>query len=334
MERGPFTATISAPPVQGMGEDVICDIVITNNHDTDYYILTRNTPIEGLRSSIFLITNGDSFVHYDGILYKRVPPTEKDYVKFPHKSSKAATVVLSQAYKLDAPTDYSVMLDTWLLYAESPATTDPDSQRLTSNTVRVTLTHTGKQPQQTEAEQQRRKEKEISEKALSAKSPSFYGSWPYYRKQDTKTAYNEAYSQVDYGRTDVYNYPNRFKTYFGTGSKSYVAGIFKQVFDAMGSKVYTLSYGGNHCTKDTFAYTNYYSTWIYICEAFFEGQVTTGLDSHLGILVHELTHCVAHTDDIIPKKYGRPNALYLAANEPWNAVKNAGNYQYFVESFN
>ena len=52
----PFTVAISTASEYNVGEDMNCKVIITNNHK-DYFLLKRRTLLEGLKSSIFLVTS-------------------------------------------------------------------------------------------------------------------------------------------------------------------------------------------------------------------------------------------------------------------------------------
>jgi Lysine-specific metallo-endopeptidase len=58
----------------------------------------------------------------------------------------------------------------------------------------------------------------------------------------------------------------------------------------------------------------------------------TGMDSKLGAIVHEVTHyfLTGNTDDI---RYGKNDCLQLAQQDPVSALKNADNYEYFIEEW-
>ena len=64
------------------------------------------------------------------------------------------------------------------------------------------------------------------------------------------------------------------------------------------------------------------------CQRFFR-MPERGLDSRFGTVVHELSHVVADTEDFA---YGPRRAEALARENGGLAVRNADNYQYFVES--
>jgi hypothetical protein len=58
----------------------------------------------------------------------------------------------------------------------------------------------------------------------------------------------------------------------------------------------------------------------------------TGMDSRLGTIVHEVTHyfLTGNTEDI---RYGKDGCLRLARQNPDSALKNADNYEYFIEEW-
>jgi Lysine-specific metallo-endopeptidase len=58
----------------------------------------------------------------------------------------------------------------------------------------------------------------------------------------------------------------------------------------------------------------------------------TGANSKLGSIVHEVTHyfLTGNTDDI---RYGKNDCLQLAQQDPDSALKNADNYEYFIEEW-
>ena len=99
----PFTATIttaisSSPSSSStgssagnhtLGEDIHCEVTITNRDSSKgYYLLARNTPLEGLRSAIFAIqTEKGDTVSYDGILVKRGAIIEGEFAYIGPNSS-------------------------------------------------------------------------------------------------------------------------------------------------------------------------------------------------------------------------------------------------------
>jgi hypothetical protein len=83
---------------------------------------------------------------------------------------------------------------------------------------------------------------------------------------------------------------------------------------------------------DTYAYVNPGDmSRVYLGLRFFEAP-TSGYDSKLGTVIHEMTHfwLTGSTDDI---EYAKDDCLDLANNDFDGAQKNADNYQYFVEKW-
>jgi peptidyl-Lys metalloendopeptidase len=64
-----------------------------------------------------------------------------------------------------------------------------------------------------------------------------------------------------------------------------------------------------------------------LCSSFWSAPAM-GSDSKAGALIHEHSHNAARTEDLT---YGRSQARELAARSPERAIRNADNYQYYVE---
>ena len=82
------------------------------------------------------------------------------------------------------------------------------------------------------------------------------------------------------------------------------------------------------CEGTTVAYAIPTTGAMGFCPRFF-AMPERGLDSRFGTVVHELSHVVADTEDLA---YGPRRAEALARRNPGQAVRNADNFQYFVES--
>lgn len=69
---------------------------------------------------------------------------------------------------------------------------------------------------------------------------------------------------------------------------------------------------------------------MYFCQRFFELPVEDPYASQVGVLAHEYSHY----NDIFPGRadyvYGRQNAEKLATDDPFKAVRNADNFEYFI----
>ena len=141
VQCGPFTVQIFAETIYTIGQDIHCVISITNNDDKDYHLLTRQTPLEGLLSDIFAVSNGREMIPYDGVQAKRIefPSTEEEYIFIRAKSSSLSYVDLSDAYSFDSSGVYTVQLEVDLQFYESIPTAKPKGATTKFETVKLKL---------------------------------------------------------------------------------------------------------------------------------------------------------------------------------------------------
>lgn len=332
-QDGPFSAKISSKSEHKIGEFVDCEFTITNTQDRDYHLLTRNTPLEGLTADIFSVSESGKVRQYDGILVKREgKPSEKEYVLIKAKSSLVSSVELSKAYSFAATGVYRVQLLTNLQYtAERPANTS--TQRLVSNVAEVTLIGGENRPKLTAGEFVRQNTSKVLVGSPSnAKAPAFAGRGTSSDVAIGTTAYNAAYNVLYRSAQSVTGNPSLYKTWFGLAYSGYmdtVKGNYLDIKTAMERYQYTLYLHGPDCPPGAVvAYTYFGSTVVYMCDGYFTAP-TTGTDSKMGTIVHEMSHAVARTEDIV---YGQYKCRQLAASNPKQATNNADNYEYFAEA--
>jgi len=74
---------------------------------------------------------------------------------------------------------------------------------------------------------------------------------------------------------------------------------------------------------------------IYLGLKFFTAPASTGYDSKLGTLIHEMTHfwITGNTNSTSAETYDKGGCLELAKSNPSLAQANAENYEYFVEEW-
>jgi hypothetical protein len=92
------------------------------------------------------------------------------------------------------------------------------------------------------------------------------------------------------------------------------------------SRTYDLT--PDNCSSGDMAYTYAGSDTVYLCGPWFTAPAT-GADSKFGMFVHEWSHAAAGTADIV---YGRAAARNLAKTRPQDAIGNADNLEYMVET--
>ncbi|XP_064404710.1 LOW QUALITY PROTEIN: extracellular protease-like [Halichondria panicea] len=335
LSAGPFTATITNKPVFKLGDEVIVEVTLTNNHPVDYFILKRFTPLEGLRANIFTVTtNKGSVLPYDGLMFRRGPTQKDEYNKIRANSSISLTATLSNAYGFYEAGTYLVKLSTTLTFASS-LDVGPVTQLLVSNTNRLMLTVGDKQPHLTIGETNRRKD--VKQKVVdfsvfntkAMKNPKFGGTWTDVMKKDATNVYTKAF-QVMLNATDlaVFN-TNRYTTWFGTINYSgYVKSVLQDCTNDMQVYSFTL-YNGlsvqSACGPYDYAYRFDGTLYIVLCKVYY----TSGFEDKYETIVHEMTHASARTEDY---EYGRTGCKKLAIDNPAKAVNNADNYAYFTDN--
>jgi hypothetical protein len=74
---------------------------------------------------------------------------------------------------------------------------------------------------------------------------------------------------------------------------------------------------------------------VYLGLKFFTAPASTGYDSRLGTLIHEMTHfwVTGNTNSTSVEVYPKAECLNLAETDPPGALSNAQNYEYFVEEW-
>ena len=330
----PFTVKISTKREFKFGEEIVCEVTIANSHDRDRYMLARNTPLEGLRSPLFTVTRSGKILPYDGKLLKRGPPSKEEYVFVRAKSSVSVSVDLSRVFSFASSGTYNVQLKTRLQYfKDNPVNTS--TQQVSSNVEAFTLVESNQEPKLTEGALARQNTTRTLASPLRAGTvipPSFAGSRRSSDETTGRIAYTAAYSVLDKCYQSVTGNPLLYKKWFGTAYSSNmktVEGNYLTIKSAMETYQYTLYFNGPECQRGDFAYTFYASTRVYLCDSYFRASTTTGTDSKMGTLVHEMSHAAAETEDIV---YGSYSCERLATNDPRSAINNADSYEYFAEA--
>ena len=334
-----FTATISTLDQYEVGKDITCKVVITNNDDKDYYLLRRNTPLDKLASHTFQITQNGSLVPYDGLLYQRIPPTSEDFILVVAKSSVSLSVDLSQYYSLKTNANYKIMLKTIITYYEH-SISKMKSHSLSSNYQSFTIYGDSLKMMLTEAAVVRSSEPSLEDSLVSVSTPgvcnlpSFGGTPISGDISSTSFAFGKLCQHLGVCKTNVNINLDLYTQWFGLRYAGYVntvRGAFYDIKDALETYKYTIHFDGPVCATNAgiIAYTSKRSTTIYVCQAYRRNPDINGYNSKLGTLIHELSHAIAFTDDLV---YGTYECKELAKSQPELAIRNADNYEYFSEA--
>ncbi len=339
----PFLVTISTAKQYSSGEDVICKVTFTNTRDSDYYLLKRNTPLDEISSNIFSISEDGHSLNYDGLLYQRKPPTSEEYVLISAKSSISSAIDLSLFYPISKPGAlYSVNLESVITFYDHDAS-NTTFQHVVSNKGAFFLYGDRNGPRMTKAEVLRRNASLIEKldidlssfaKAGGYRIPAMAGTPRGDDITRTVNVYAATYGVLPRSASAVdSNLQNLYTSVFGLRYSGYmdtVKGAYLNIQYAMEQYQFTIYFDGPECfkIKNVIAYTYKGSTVLYVCSLYRNEPDVKGTDTKLGTIVHELSHAVAYTDDIV---YGKTNCLNLARSSPSQAIKNADNYHYFSE---
>lgn len=336
----PFTVSVSTAGQYTLGADVTCKVTITNNQDSDYYLLQRNTPLDSIHSDIFSVQSNGKSVYYDGLLFQRLPPTSDEYIRVPKKSSISSKVDLSRTYSFSSSARFTVILDSIFSYYESDMS-NVSFQHVSSNMETFEMVGKEVDSRLTEAENLRRNASSFivetpslySSKTPAYRAPAFAGTPRGSDIAITQQVFVATYNVLDKCFSAVNTNPTLYTTWFGqryAGYMTRVRGVYQNIKSAMNSYQFTIFFDGPECVKiqNVIAYTYKRSTVIYMCSLYRGEPDIRGSNTKLGTLLHEFTHAVAGTDDIT---YGQTNCRNLAQSNPNQAIQNADNYRCFTE---
>ncbi len=337
----PFEVKLSAASEWfRLGEEIGCELTITNTLDQDLLLYHRNTPLEGgIKSDIFEVAHKTGKVSYDGLFFKRAAIDKRgESTLVRAKSSIQAKADLSSVYSIKQAGFYTVRLSSVIYYQTKAG--NITRQHLTSELVSFKiLPSEGAQQRLTIGEKLRFNQRSLKVSAdptppPTAKDPLFFGDRDSVEETIAKKAWQGAYEKISAAPAVVDKAGEQYVTWFGEkdeGNQDTVKGVFERVQKAMQETQYTLFFHGPECERDSFAYSFFEGLYIYLCDGYLRAQDTHDTDSKLGIFVNQLTVVVGNTqhfDEInTPEK-----CQNLAKDVPLEAVRSAYNYEYFCET--
>ena len=118
--------------------------------------------------------------------------------------------------------------------------------------------------------------------------------------------------------------------WFGTGHNATVLKTFRLTAERM-ARPNSITFQCNDpptCARGQMAYARRPGDILGLCPPFFRARME-GQDNRWGILIHEMSHIAANTGD---HAYQPRGAAELAKRDAALAVRNADNYEYFVET--
>ena len=344
-----MTASIECTPTYTVKATIECRFHLKNNGKQDYSVLKWSTPLEKVISDCLTVTRNGKKLEYDGIYRKRGVPGPDQFLTVGAGQTLSSTFQVSDAFDMTKAGDYSIAVDTYLEYAVGSAASKPDIKRkirhLSSPAVSFQIL--GKSSsrrtlgQKARFLQSRKQTKQngifngtfgsgVSRKSVLPVPPVITGGTILLRKA-TKTAHDAAYNRIISFLAAPQTKKKRIETWFGVNPVNNVVISVKlqKMARVLEKDTITYTFDGVHCDATTYAYTFKNTREIFLCQIYKQASTLTGSDNKMGILTHELSHAIISTDDIV---YGQRGCRELAKNAPADAINNADNYEYFVES--
>lgn len=343
-----FDVSIESCKEFKLGEEVSIGFSLTNNAKQDYFILTWNTPFQGVDSHQFKMIFKNEKIKYHGLRVKRLEPTPQSYILIKSGQTKRVSVIINESYYLEKPGTYSLTLMTHILdHFETtksmlqvdsiPLRKDFCSCEIVSNEIQFECVEdrSALMPFGIREKTRTLKLKSIQPPIQQVQQPTFVGGTDYLRSITTESHY-AAQQMSQLSLQGLGSSPSKhYIEWFGVNNAPPNT-RFENVCDnynlmnglMQGPIIYNFDDPHKICSASTLAYTSFGSDTIYCCPAY-ETLPTTGTDTKPGTILHEYTHKSINTEDYV---YGTQNCHNLARTNPDKAINNADNYEYFSET--
>ena len=352
-----MAASVECTPTYTVKGAIECRFQLKNNGKQTYSVLKWSTPLEEVISDCLTVTRDGKKLEYDGIYRKRSNPGPDQFLTVGAGQTLSSTFQVSDAFDMTKAGVYSIAVDTYLRYVVGSASSKPDIKRkirhvyLSSPGVIFQIvgrsSSKGTLGQKARFFESKKQTKlngiingtfggEISRKDVLP--PRFYRpcilslfspqSEFQITQHATEQAQNNAYKSITSFLADPQTKITNVNTWFGVNQLNKVVTKLQTMKDVLEKETITYSFCGLFCRKSTYAYCYRNSRKIYLCKSYKKAP-DTGLDSKMGILTHELSHAILSTRDL---EYFFNPCKFLAFKAPHEAINNANNFEYFVET--
>ncbi|MFE1792117.1 hemopexin repeat-containing protein [Streptomyces sp. NPDC059525] len=347
--RDAFRQTIHGEQTYRLGEPVPLAFEIENVGDTDYNLLVWNTPLEGEVFNFLEVRCGDRLIPYDGRLVTRGDPGPDSYRRLAAGETIVEELDISESYALDEVGYYQIILR--VRFADAipnaglalAARTREEHRGFALDPVTIQFELLpGDNPLSTVGERARREGPKdgpgilaIDPSVVDTKDTLLDSLRPDPGTAMVVAAVWNAASWLDAAIAELAGWSARkenslYADWFGEDNAARFQTVQERIsaIRARLDRPATYDMTPHNCPNGAFAYTYPGSDTVYLCQPFF-GAPATGPNSQFGTLIHEWSHAVADTSDIV---YGQTKARDLADTAPDSAIRNADNYEFFVET--
>ena len=321
---------------------VVCSFQFNNLAIDDFYLLKRNTPLEGLLSPFIAVKHNDdstNVLEYEGPYVYQAPLTLDDFILINAGESIKTIIQVNDAFSFSFDDVYSIEYTGSLYYLPKNRM---EMEVGIGNIINVELNEISFSKSVSielegvssfAAPIQFREEIEVKEEDIvhveSCSSAGFIGGTGGERENTTK-AHRElcegAINAEDRVRKD-----RLYKTWFGRYSRRRASRVREVYWDIeTGLYYHNVSYyiRPSRCRSNWYAYTYYGSDTVYLCDAYFQEPVYCRTDGNSmeGTLVQMWSYAIGYTRNYA---YGERNVKKLAKRYPWKAVNNADTYDFY-----
>ena len=272
--RHPFSGKIECPYQYHLGEKITCLFTLTNNDDqSNYYVLKRYTPLEGMRSaqSLSVTKPGGRTMSYDGMFVKRGKPVPSEYILLKNRNTATVEIDLSSAYCINETGQYTVQLETILYY--HPKGEYTDRQQSLESTLATFYVFDGNSPRiMTIGEQHRvtANTARIRRQAGGQPLDPQFVSGTAAQRELTKKIHRASYHYAVAAPDDVDDNQPRYVRWSGTVDEDRVTEvkrIFQLIKDALEQDTFTYHFNDPECEPGDYAFTSFGSRDIYPARA-------------------------------------------------------------------
>jgi peptidyl-Lys metalloendopeptidase len=337
-------ASLEVKEMASLGESVNVKFTLYNTTDEPLIVLKWQTPLEGVIGEPFSVKRDGKEVSYFGILVKRGAPLPDEYVTIEPGAFVSSVVDLTNSYDFSQPGDYEIEFISpsvsHVVRKESAKARNLKKLGpvlMPSNIATISITDNGGDgspngPSVFSDEQKEPKygaKKEIVYTGCSGSEETTL------KDADTGASLNVSFVHAKLqglSTSERQNY-QLYKTWFGAYTAARYARVldnYNEIKEAFLDKKITYNCSGTDCASNWYAYV--YAGGeieVFLCPQFWSAP-DSGTDSKFGVLIHEVSHEVAGTDD---HAYGETNCKNLAINDSGKAVDNADSHEYFSEHF-
>ncbi|XP_067019922.1 extracellular protease-like [Acropora muricata] len=345
-----LAASIECTPTYTVKGTIECRFHLKNNGKQDYSVLKWSTPLEKLISNCLTVTRNGKKLKYNGIYRKRSVPGPDQFLTVGAGQTLSSTFQVSDSFDMTKAGVYSIAVNTYLEYVVGSAASKPGIKRkirhLSSPAVSFQIV--GRRSSKGTLGQ---KARFLESRKQSKQNGIFNGtfgvgvSWkrtlpvPIIKPKTvdvnlqgaTIQAHNAALEHIiNFIETRVTRQrAKKTELWFGVNPVENVTEKLQEMADVLETETITYNFDGGACDADTYAYieTSLPRT-VFLCQGYVDAP-PTGIDSKMGILAHELSHDIIDTNDHV---YGQKPCKKLAESAPYDAIDNADNFEYFLET--